>query len=149
MFDTSSQSFQRQDDQEVDAHSFMFLSSPKQTKCTLDNDVIHHCKHETIISCSTRFWYYNFLLSLFQLRRIEMVTDLRISYWNNFYFAFQYHLFYIFMLLVNRYLAINIGVWLITKNRIAVWRASPFITPVLGEEKFSLKIQYGIRWYLY
>jgi hypothetical protein len=32
----------------------MFLSSPKQTKCTLENDVIHHCKHETIISCSTR-----------------------------------------------------------------------------------------------
>jgi hypothetical protein len=32
MFDTSSQSFQRQDDQEVDAHLFMFLSSPKQTK---------------------------------------------------------------------------------------------------------------------
>jgi hypothetical protein len=55
MFDTSSQSFQRQDDQEVDAHLFMFLSSPKQTKCTLENDVIHHCKHETIISCSTRF----------------------------------------------------------------------------------------------
>ena len=21
------------------------------------DDVIHHCKHETIISCSTRFWY--------------------------------------------------------------------------------------------
>jgi hypothetical protein len=33
-FDTSSQSFQRQDDQEVDAHLFMFLSSAKQTKCT-------------------------------------------------------------------------------------------------------------------
>jgi hypothetical protein len=46
MFDTSSQSFQRQDDQEVDAHLFMFLSSPKQTKCTLENDVIHHCKHD-------------------------------------------------------------------------------------------------------
>ena len=30
--------------QEVDAHLFMFLSSPKQTKCTLENDVIHHCK---------------------------------------------------------------------------------------------------------
>jgi hypothetical protein len=27
MFDTSSQSFQGQDDQEVDAHLFMFLSS--------------------------------------------------------------------------------------------------------------------------
>jgi hypothetical protein len=38
-------------------HLFMFLSSPKQTKCTLENDVIHHCKHETIISCSTQFWY--------------------------------------------------------------------------------------------
>ena len=55
MFDTSSQSFQRQDDQEVDAHLFMFLSSPKQTKCTLENDVFRQCKHETIISCSTRF----------------------------------------------------------------------------------------------
>jgi hypothetical protein len=43
MFDTSSQSFQRKDDQEVDAHLFMFLSSPKQTKCTLENDVILHC----------------------------------------------------------------------------------------------------------
>ena len=53
MFDTSSQCFQGQDDQEVDAHLFMFLSSPKQTKCTLENDVIHHCKHETIISCTT------------------------------------------------------------------------------------------------
>ena len=31
------------------------------------------------------------------------------------------------MLPVNRYLAINIGVCLITKNRIAVRRASPFI----------------------
>jgi hypothetical protein len=39
-FSMSSQSFQRQDDQEVDAHLFMFLSSPKQTKCTLKNDVI-------------------------------------------------------------------------------------------------------------
>jgi hypothetical protein len=54
MFDTSSQSFQRQDDYEVDAHLFMFLSSPKQTKCTLEYDVIHHCKHETIISRSPR-----------------------------------------------------------------------------------------------
>jgi hypothetical protein len=42
-------------DQEMDVHLFMFLSSPKQTKCTLENDVIHHCKHETIISCRTRF----------------------------------------------------------------------------------------------
>ena len=40
MFDTSSQTFQRQDDQEVDAHLFMFLSFPKQTKYTLENDVI-------------------------------------------------------------------------------------------------------------
>jgi hypothetical protein len=36
-------------------------------------------------------------------------------------------LFYNFMLPVNRYLAINIGVWLITKNRIAVRRALPYI----------------------
>ena len=41
MFDTSSQSFQREDDQEVDVHLFMFLSSPKQTKCTLENNVIY------------------------------------------------------------------------------------------------------------
>jgi hypothetical protein len=32
------------------------------------------------------------------------------------------------MLPVNRYLVFNIGVELITKNRIAVRRASPFIT---------------------
>jgi hypothetical protein len=43
MFDTSSQSFQRQDDQEHwrSGCNFMFLSSSKQTKCTLENDVIH------------------------------------------------------------------------------------------------------------
>jgi hypothetical protein len=50
---------------------------PDDLYCTLENDVIH-------VHWS---WYYNFLLSLFQLRRIEMVTDLRISYWNNFYFV--------------------------------------------------------------
>jgi hypothetical protein len=48
-------------------------------------------------------------------------------------------LFYNFMLPVNRYLAINIGLWLITKNRIAVRRASPFNTSVhfvcFGEER--------------
>ena len=38
-FDTSSQSFPRQDDQEVDAISCFFPL--KQTKCTLENDVIH------------------------------------------------------------------------------------------------------------
>jgi hypothetical protein len=38
MFDTSSQWFQRQDDQEVDAHLFMFLSSPKQTVLDLNQE---------------------------------------------------------------------------------------------------------------
>jgi hypothetical protein len=51
----------------------------------------HPCTLETTISRSTRFWYYNFLLSLFQFRRIEMATYLRISYWNNFYFVSTYH----------------------------------------------------------
>jgi hypothetical protein len=64
MFDTSSQRFQRQDDQEVDAHLFMFLSSPKQTKCTLENDVIY------------RFYVYRKPISSPRSRNLKVIKKM-------------------------------------------------------------------------
>ena len=53
MFDTSSQSFQRQDNQEVHAIS-CFLSEADENAihmCTLENDVIHvHCKRSFLVA---------------------------------------------------------------------------------------------------
>ena len=59
MFDTSSQSFQRQDDQEVHVIS-CFLSEADemqyiQCMCTLENDVIHvHCKRSFLAAMVAR-----------------------------------------------------------------------------------------------
>ena len=49
MFDTISQSFQRQDDQEVDAIS-CFFSPRSRRNCTLENDVIHDCKRSFLVA---------------------------------------------------------------------------------------------------
>jgi hypothetical protein len=59
MFDTSSQSFQREDDQEVHAIHM----------CTLENDVIHvHCKWSFLVAMVAHdFDIIIFFLSLFQL----------------------------------------------------------------------------------
>jgi hypothetical protein len=67
MFDTSLQSFQRQNDQEVHVISCFFpLRSRRNAICVLHTRKWRHpCTLWTIISRSTRFWYYNFLLSLF------------------------------------------------------------------------------------
>jgi hypothetical protein len=74
---------------------YFFYSGDPRFMSLIDSPwFVKFSKRQILISVNRdldRFWYQNFLLSLFQLRRIEMVTDLRISYWNNFYFVFKYH----------------------------------------------------------
>jgi hypothetical protein len=99
MLDPSSQWFQT--GWPRSACTFMFPLRSRRNAihmCTLENDVIHvHCKQSFLVAMVALdfdiiiFNWYNFRLSLIQLRRIEMITDLRISYCNNFYFVFKYH----------------------------------------------------------
>jgi hypothetical protein len=57
MFDTSSQSFQRQDDQEVHVISCILSEADEMQYilCTLENDVIHvHCKRSFLVAMVAR-----------------------------------------------------------------------------------------------